>query len=152
MFGRKSIKAPDYHKKMKMAFEKLRPKGMILGIKALNREGKNIASSYYIGNQYLVMFASNASYTEYLKICPNQALMWYAIKYWKSKGAKVMDMGGSGSYKGNFGAVWKPKPIIIYSKHKWEYIVILGAKRWYAKFLRIAGETIAKIKKENRKK
>jgi len=147
VFERKKMQAPDNRQKMALLYNSCRIKrglesGLgIFSIKAMlpvvTSELKNISSSYYICNEYLAMFASNASYSKYLKASPNQSLTWYAIRAFKKAGIKVLDMGGSGDYKLNFGADWDPKPIIIFSKNKLSYIIILGLKRTYGKMIRL---------------
>ena len=155
VFARHRIKTPNYRQKMCRLFcSNDFAKGAnnelgIYSIKALlpvEENGhplkKNIASSYYIHNGYMAMFASNASYNDYLKSCPNQALTWHAMMAFKEAGLHYLDMGGSGAYKLNFsGGNWEPKPIIIYSKNKWNEFLILGLKRNYGKLLKTVGKT-----------
>lgn len=159
VFTRAKHKTPDYRKKMHLMYHSgdfskgADDKLGVYSIKALlpvgpEGEMKCVASSYYIHNGYMAMFASNASYSEYLKSCPNQALTWHAMMAFKNAGLHYLDMGGSGSYKLNFtGGDWEPRPTIIYSKNKWNYMLILGLKRNYGKVSRIFGETRNWIKK-----
>lgn len=145
VFTRAGHKTPNYRQKMRLMFHSDKfSKGAdeklgVYSIKALlpvgpNGEMKSVASSYYIHNGYMAMFASNASYSEYLKSCPNQALSWHAMMTFKEAGLHYLDMGGSGSYKLNFtGGDWEPRPTIIYSKNKLNYTLILGLKRRYGK-------------------
>ncbi len=157
VFSRKSLKTPDYRKKMGMMYNSqdfahgANNQFGIYSIKAIlpveingETKMKNIASSYYIHNGYMAMFASNASYSDYLKSCPNQALTWHAMMVFKKAGKKVLDMGGSGSYKLNFsGGDYERTPIIIYAKNKWAKFVILDLKHNYGRFYSFCG----KIKK-----
>ena len=129
VFERKSLSAPDYSKRMRLLSTKYRDR--VLFIKALDEKGNNIASSYYLGGGDMAFFASNASYTDALKYNANQALMWYAIKYWKNKGIKTLDLAGRGDYKANFGSELKSTPIIVWAKHKWQYNLIQGFRSIY---------------------
>lgn len=147
VFVRNNLKTPNYRQKMKMLFESSDFENGatsnlgVYSIKAMlpvEIDGvvvnKCIASSYYIHNGYMAMFSSNASYSEHLRSCPNQALTWHAMMAFKEAGIHYLDMGGSGSYKLNFsGGDWEPKPIIICSKNSFNYFVILGLKRSYGK-------------------
>lgn len=147
VFVRNNLKTPDYRKKMSMLFNSpvfdkgATPKLGVYSIKAMlpvEQDGvtinKCIASSYYIHNDYMAMFTSNASYSNYLRSCPNQALTWHAMMAFKAAGLHYLDMGGSGDYKLNFsGGGWQPKPIVICSKNAWNYFLILGLKRNYGK-------------------
>ena len=154
VFVRNNLKTPNYREKMHLLFNSpdfskgADDKLGVYSIKAMlpveeNGEtvNKNIASSYYIHNGYMAMFASNASYSEYLRSCPNQALTWHAMMAFKAAGIHYLDMGGSGSYKLNFsGGGWQPKPIIICSKNYWNYFLILGLKRSYGKISSLFGK------------
>ena len=161
VFVRNNLKTPNYRKKMSILFNSTDfSKGAqdqlgVYSIKAMlpiEKDGvfttKCIASSYYILNGYMAMFASNASYSEYLRSCPNQALTWHAMMAFKEAGLHYLDMGGSGDYKLNFsGGDWEPKPIIICSKNSISEFIILGLKRNYGKMYRILG-TIRNTVKE----
>lgn len=154
VFTKVGLKTPDYKQKMRMLFNShdfsrgANDKLGVYSIKAMlpveeNGEvvNKNIASSYYIHNGYMAMFASNASYGAYLKSCPNQALTWHAMMAFKEAGIHYLDMGGSGDYKLNFsGGDWQPKPIIIYCSNWYAKFVILGAKRNYGKVSHVIGK------------
>lgn len=152
VFVRNNLKTPNYRRKMSLLFKSpdfdngASNKLGVYSIKAMlpveNRGGgKSVASSYYIHNGYMAMFASNASYSEYLRSCPNQALTWHAMMAFKEVGIRYLDMGGSGGYKLNFsGGGWEPKPIIICSKNRWNYFLILGLKRNYGKLSSFFGK------------
>jgi len=159
VFDRQKVKAPDYRKKMCLLYsdESISHGATanmgVYSIKALltaesGDSKNNIASSYYIHNDYLAMFASNASYSKYLKSCPNQALTWKAICAFKEAGIKVLDMGGSGNYKLNYGADWDPRPIIIHTNSKYVEFVILGAKRSYGRIVHSIGKIKAYFKRK----
>lgn len=159
VFTRANHKTPNYRKKMQYlfhssAFDKGATNSLgVYSIKAMLPAGhsgelKCVASSYYIHNAYMAMFASNASYSEYLKSCPNQALTWHAMMAFKAAGLHYLDMGGSGSYKLNFtGGDWEPRPTVIYSRNKLNYMVILGLKRRYGKISSALGHSRNWIKK-----
>lgn len=161
VFKKVGHKTPDYRKKMHTLFNSSDfSKGAddklgVYGIKAMlpvEENGKivnkNIASSYYIHNGYMAMFASNASYGAYLRSCPNQALTWHAMMAFKAAGIHYLDMGGSGDYKLNFsGGDWQPKPIIIYCSNWWVKFLIIGAKRNYGKVSHLIGRARNLFKK-----
>jgi len=133
VFARKQLSSPNYSKRLHILFSHF-PE-MVLAINALDAEGHSIASSYYLGNGTLAFFASNASLTDHLYYNANQALMWYAIKYWKSKGIKCLDLGGRAEYKANFGAELRSTPAVIWTKHEFMYRLFTGARKaYYNKF------------------
>ncbi len=76
----------------------------ILCLKALTPEKKHIASLIQIGSSNLTITFGVPSYTNFQKeYRPNEALMWYAIKWWKDKGVELYDFGGGGEYKKKYG-------------------------------------------------
>ncbi len=155
VFTRAGKKTPDYKQKMEMLYHSEKfSKGAnnkigVYSIKAvvpIEENGttvmKNIASSYYIHNGYMAMFTSNASYSEYLPYCANQALTWHAMIAFKNAGIHYLDMGGGGDYKLNFsGGAWQPRPIIIHSSNWLNEFIIIGLKRQYGKFSSIIGKS-----------
>src|SRR3546814_14079660 len=52
---------------------------------------------------YTSLFSLNGSVTGMLHFRPNQALHWYAMRYWKARGVHLHDWGGTGDYKKNDG-------------------------------------------------
>ena len=140
VFERKSLSAPDYSKRMKILRDNYR--SMVLFIKALDENGRNIASSYYLGGGKTAFFASNASYTDSLKYNANQALMWFAIKYWKNKGMTTMDLAGTGDYKANYGSELFETPIVVCARYKWEYVLIQKLRYIYYQRFRVKHKII----------
>lgn len=162
VFAKVGHKTPNYREKMKgLINSPSMSKGAdgtfgVYCIKAMlpiEEDGKtinkNIASSYYIHNNYMAMFFSNASYGAYLRSCPNQALTWQAMMAFKAAGLHYLDMGGSGDYKLNFsGGNWQPKPIIIHCPNCFARFIIIGAKRSYGKLSHLFGRVRNVIKGE----
>lgn len=135
VFARKAMTPPNYRERMKLMYEKY-PE-LVLSIKALDENGNNIASSYYFGAGSMAFFASNASLTDALKYNANQALMWYAIRYWKERGLKTLDLAGRAAYKENFGSVLKGTPTVVWAKYAWQYHLVMWARAAYYKTFRL---------------
>jgi hypothetical protein len=129
VFARKSMTAPNYRERMQILYRKY--PDMVLSIKALDENGNNIASSYYLGTGSMAFFASNASLTDALKYNANQALMWYAMRYWKAKEIHTLDFAGRAEYKKNFGPELKGTPTVVWAKHEWEYKLIMWLREKY---------------------
>jgi hypothetical protein len=49
--------------------------------------------------------------------------MWYAMRYWKARGIKKLDMGGGGDYKKKYGGyeIWVPRLM----KAKYDVLTLL---------------------------
>lgn len=135
VFERKEMTSPNYRERMKILYHNY--PDMVLSIKALDEKGNNIASSYYLMSGSMAFFASNASLTDALRYNANQALMWYAMKYFKAKGLKTLDFAGRADYKKNFGSELKGTPTIVWAKHEWQYKLVLWARNTYYNSFRI---------------
>lgn len=135
VFERKDMTSPNYKERMELLYKKY-PE-MVLSIKALDENGNNIASSYYLGAGKMAFFASNASLTDALKYNANQALMWYAMKYWKAKGMTILDFAGRAEYKKNFGPELLGTPTVVWAKHEWEYKTVMWLRNTYYNSFRV---------------
>ena len=135
VFMRKSMTPPNYRERMELMYQEY--PDMVLSIKALDENGNNIASSYYFASGTIAFFASNASRTDSLQYNANQALMWYAIKYWKSKGYKTLDLAGRSPYKENFGSILLSTPTIVWTKYSCLYKIIQFARNTYYQMFRL---------------
>lgn len=89
----------------------------LLLLEAVSSEGVCLATGVFVGDNKLAYFWGGASYTKYQNLCPNEAIIYEAIKYWKKKGCEVFDLGGIRKYKEKYGPVYFEKPKIIASKY-----------------------------------
>jgi hypothetical protein len=81
----------------------LYPTGHLALLRARDKEGKCIATGIYHGINKFAQLWGCASFRESLHLCPNQALHWYALRYWRNRGAETFDWGGGGKYKKQYG-------------------------------------------------
>jgi hypothetical protein len=100
------------------------PSGNVLLVRARNSEGKCIASGIFPGFNKIAEFWGNASFRQYQGLRPNEAIHWYAMRYWKRRGASIYDWGGEGSYKEKYGCVAHRVPWFTKSRYQ-----IIGALR-----------------------
>jgi CelD/BcsL family acetyltransferase involved in cellulose biosynthesis len=61
-------------------------------------------------------FWGGASFREHQLLRPNELLMWYAMKYWKSRGIEWCDLGGGADYKRKYGTIEVPVPFLRISR------------------------------------
>ncbi len=95
---------PTYSRELVRLFlDYLYPTGQLLLLRARDREGKCIATGIYPGMNRLGHFWGNASFRSSQHLRPNQAMNWYAMRYWRARGAEFFDWGGEGSYKEKYG-------------------------------------------------
>ncbi len=98
----------------------LEPTGNILLIRARDAEGKCIATGIYPGFNRIAEFWGNASFRAYQSVRPNEACHWYAMRYWKKRGAAIFDWGGDGTYKEKYGCT--PHRVPWFTKSKYQIV------------------------------
>jgi CelD/BcsL family acetyltransferase involved in cellulose biosynthesis len=81
----------------------LHPTGRLLLVRAVSPEGDRIATAIFPALNRTAHFWGGASWRQHQILRPNEAIFWYAMRYWKAHGATVMDMGGGGDYKRRYG-------------------------------------------------
>jgi hypothetical protein len=111
----------------------LLPSGNLLLLRAFGPDGNSIATGIYPGFNQVVQFWGNASWRAHQILRPNEALHWYAMRYWKARGASVFDWGGGGSYKEKYGPRPASAPWFVKSRYK-----ILARMRTQARALAAA--------------
>jgi GNAT acetyltransferase-like protein len=98
----------------------LAPSGNILLIRARDADGKCIATGIYPGFNQIAEFWGNASFRSHQNLRPNEACHWYAIRYWKKRGAAIFDWGGEGTYKEKYGCT--PHRVPWFTKSKYQIV------------------------------
>jgi hypothetical protein len=79
------------------------PTGRLLLVRALGPEGDRIATGIFPAMNGTAYFWGGASWRSHQILRPNEAIFWFAMRYWKARGMSVMDMGGGGDYKRRYG-------------------------------------------------
>jgi Acetyltransferase (GNAT) domain len=102
----------------------MEPGGNVLLIRARDPEGKCIATGIYPGFNQIAEFWGNASFRAFQNLRPNEACHWYALRYWKKRGATIFDWGGEGTYKEKYGCTPYRVPWFTKSRYR-----IVGALR-----------------------
>ncbi len=95
----------------------LEPTGRILMLRARDAQGKCIATGIFPGYNKIAEFWGNASFRHSQILRPNEAIHWYAMRYWKRRGVAVYDWGGGGSYKEKYGCVAHAVPWFTKSRY-----------------------------------
>jgi hypothetical protein len=80
------------------------PSGSLLLLRARDSEGRCIATGIFIFISSTTMyFWGGASWRSHQELRPNDLLMWTAMRIGKSRGMRILDLGGAGAYKKKFG-------------------------------------------------
>lgn len=113
--------AADYYQQLKAVFAKqemtptysfdrvrklvdfIHPSGDLLIARVRNKEGACIATGIYPGFGQMSLFWGNGSLREHQNVRPNEALHWFAMRYWKERGVTEHDWGGAATYKAKYG-------------------------------------------------
>ncbi|HWH60048.1 MAG TPA: GNAT family N-acetyltransferase [Terriglobales bacterium] len=104
VFAKKGL-VPTYSRNLVRLFIRhLYPTGNLLLLRARDPDGKCIATGLFPGMNKLAQFWGNASVRSGQHLRPNQAMHWYAIRYWRAHGAECFDWGGGGTYKEKYGS------------------------------------------------
>ena len=93
-----------------------------------------MASSIFCIGKYASNYFSGASKQIYMKYCPNELMVWEAIKILHQRGAGDLILGDVAPYKKKFGSLYGYLPMMVFTK----YPFLKGArgrlKKLYKKF------------------
>lgn len=96
------------------------PSGDLLLVRAREPGGNSIATGIYAGFGRLSFFWGNASWREHQFLRPNEALHWFALRYWKDRGMWHHEWGGEGAFKARFRGT--PFAIPAFRKSRYKFI------------------------------
>jgi hypothetical protein len=103
VFARQKL-VPTYTlERVRTLIKHVEPTGRLLLLRARDSDGKCIASGIFPGFNKIAEFWGNASFRSSQILRPNELIHWYAMCYWKRRGAEIYDWGGGGRYKEKYG-------------------------------------------------
>jgi Acetyltransferase (GNAT) domain len=124
VFAKQSL-VPTYSvERVRSLVRNVKPSGNLLLLRARDPQGKCIATGIYPGFNQIAEFWGNASFRAHQNLRPNEACHWYAMRYWKKRGATIFDWGGGGLYKEKYGCT--PYRVPWFTKSRYQ---IVGAMR-----------------------
>jgi GNAT acetyltransferase-like protein len=103
VFARQSLVPPYGVERVRALIECLEPTGQLLLLRARSSDGLPIATAIFPGFNRTAYFWGGASVREHQVLRPNEAIFWYAMRHWRARGARVLDLGGGGEYKRRYG-------------------------------------------------
>ncbi len=77
------------------------------------------------------IYWTGASYQRYQKYCPNELMVWEAIRLLQQQNAGALNFGGMARYKLKFGTIYAYVPRIYFYKYKFVYTLKTDAKLLY---------------------
>jgi hypothetical protein len=94
------------------------PTGNLLLLRARDQVGRSIATGIFLSISPTTMyFWGGASWRSHQGLRPNDLLMWTAMRIGKSRGLRLLDLGGGGGYKKKFGGRPISVPWVRASSH-----------------------------------
>lgn len=117
----------------------LEPTNRILLVRARDSQGKCIATGIFPGFNRIAEFWGNASFRSSQSLRPNEAIHWYAMRYWKRRGIQIYDWGGGGTYKEKYGCVLHLVPWFTKSRFKFISALRGQAKAMFERKQRFQG-------------
>ncbi len=103
VFGRQGLVPGFDLQRVRALIRHLHPTGHLLLLRARDREGACIATGIFPAMNRTMYFWGGASWRSQPGLSPNEAIMWHAVRYWKSRGIRQLDLGGRGDYKRKYG-------------------------------------------------
>ncbi|HUO25380.1 MAG TPA: GNAT family N-acetyltransferase [Candidatus Aquilonibacter sp.] len=132
--------APTYGvERVQSLIRNVKPGGNLLLLRARDPEGKCIATGIFPGYNKIAEFWGNASWRASQNLRPNEAIHWYAMRYWKGRGAEIYDWGGEGAYKEKYGCVPFSVPWFMKSRYRIVSRLRGAARKMFARRQRLAG-------------
>lgn len=123
---------PTYDvEKVKLLLRTVNPENLLCLQVFLPESEECIASSIFLGYHDICYFWGCASLREYQRYRPNEYMIWSAIKYWRDKGFKKLDMIGIRDYKKKFGPYETSYTRIIIPKYKYLIYIRNFAEKLY---------------------
>jgi hypothetical protein len=103
VFGKQGLRPTYGVDRVRELIRYMHPTGRLLLVRAVSPDGERIASAIFPALNGLAHFWGGASWRSHQILRPNEAVFWFAMRYWKARGVTLMDMGGGGEYKRRYG-------------------------------------------------
>jgi len=144
VFARQGL-VPTYGlERVRAVIRNLDPVGRVLLLRARDPQGRCIATGIFPGFNKIAEFWGNASVRASQILRPNEAIHWYAMRYWRNRGIEIYDWGGEGKYKEKYGCTPHRVPWFSKSRYKLVWRLRNEAKRAFERKQRALGWLRAK--------
>jgi hypothetical protein len=109
-------KPPYSRERVREMIRCVEPSGNLLMLRAVAPEGEHIATAIFPARPDFAYFWGGASWPSHLGLRPNEAIFWHAIRHFRERGVRMLDLGGGGDYKRKYGAPEKLIPFVRKSR------------------------------------
>ncbi len=103
VFAKQQLRPTYDQARVESLVRNVHPSGDLLLLRARDGDGRSIATGIFPGFNRASHFWGNGSLREYQSLRPNEALHWYAMRYWQAHGVIEHNWGGGGDYKEKYG-------------------------------------------------
>lgn len=76
-----------------------------------------VASGIFVAGKNGSTYFTGASLEQYMRLCPNELLVWEAIRMLHAMGAGDLIFGGVAPYKRKFGTTYAYLPVMVFSRY-----------------------------------
>ena len=132
-------KPAQSEKRMRAVCESLWPdRVMMLEVAGKDENGLEqiMSSGIYCIDKGECIYWTGASYQRYQKNCPNELMVWEAMKQLSARGGGDLNFGGMAPYKLKFGTIYAYVPRLKFAKYKILLNWTQHLKMIYHKYLR----------------
>jgi hypothetical protein len=137
---RKQRLVPTYPKdRVRALVRHLLPTGNLLLVRARASDGTSIATGIFPAFHDCMYFWGGASWRSHQHLRPNEAVQWFAMRYWRERGMTRYDMVGGGEYKRKYGGYEIAVPWVRRSRFAALEHLRNSARRAYALRQRLLG-------------
>lgn len=117
VFNRQNLKPTYPKKRVQSLIKHLLPTGRLLLLRALHPDGTCIGTGIFPADHHRMYFWGGASKAKTRILRPNEAIQWFAMRYWQQRSVICYDMGGGGEYKRKYGGRKISVPWLRYSAY-----------------------------------
>jgi hypothetical protein len=141
VFAKQGLAPPYSVERIRSLIRNLLPTGMLLLLRAYDPEKRCIATGIFPGMNRSMHFWGGASWRQFQSLLPNEAIQWYAMKYWKNRGMQVYDMEGLRDYKRKYGG----KVVYVPWLRKSKYFPIGKMRDWAQKLVAVRQHVLGRL-------
>ena len=116
--ARQSLRPPYPIGRVRRLIELCHGAGGLLLARVRHPDGRSIATGIYLGFNRVSQFWGSGSLGAEQKLRPNEALHWFALRYWKRRGMATHDWGGAAAYKEKYGCTVRVTPMFRKSRYR----------------------------------
>lgn len=117
VFAKQGLTPTYGRERVTALIDELLPTGQLLLLRARDDQGRCIATGIFPAANGVMYFWGGASRRDRQILRPNEAVQWFAMRYWKANGVRRYDMGGAGEYKRKYGGRAISVPWFRSSRH-----------------------------------